>query len=166
MAKPVPTPPRRPRRSLRRSLDGFLCPETVADEKSFRDEADRGECQLNEIGVGADSWRLMSVAIDSGAAETVIPHRLVTQHQLHETNASRGGLRYSSATGQPIPNLGEQKLQLLTLAGAMRGMTFRAAPVSDVRQRSPSGARWGPLNACVVQRQALKDDPAGFGRQP
>ena len=29
-----------------------------------------------------------------------------------------------------IPNLGEQRLPLATLEGAMRGMTFQAAPVS------------------------------------
>ena len=84
---------------------GFLCLITVAERKSFRGEADRvqavclaerreletrtvatpatptgpcwafGEYQLDEIAVGADGWQPLSVAIDSGAAETVIPHR-------------------------------------------------------------------------------------------
>ena len=70
------------------------------------------------------------MAIDSGAAETVIPHRLVSQHLLKETDASRSGLCYSSATGQPIPNLGEQCLPLFTMEETFRGMTFQAAPVS------------------------------------
>ena len=96
---------------------GFLCPITEADQKTFRDEADRvraiclaerreletrpatptgpswafGGPQLNEVGVGADGWQLLSVAIDSGAAETVIPHRLVGQHPLRDTEASRNG---------------------------------------------------------------------------
>ena len=65
-----------------------------------------GEYQLNEIGVGADGWQLLSGAIDSGAAEVVIPHRLVGQHPLRDTEASRNGKCYASATGQPIPNLG------------------------------------------------------------
>ena len=70
------------------------------------------------------------MAIDSGAAETVIPHRLVSQHLLRKTNASRSGLCYSSATGQPIPNLGEQRFLLFTMEETFRGMTFQAAPVS------------------------------------
>ena len=70
------------------------------------------------------------MAIDSGAAETVIPHRLVSQHPLKDTNASRSGLCYSSATGQPIPNLGEQCFHLFTMEETFRGMTFQAAPVS------------------------------------
>ena len=69
-----------------------------------------GGYSLNEVGKTQDGWQLLSMAIDSGAAETVIPHRLVSQHLLKETNASRSGLCYSSATGQPIPNLGEQCL--------------------------------------------------------
>ena len=85
---------------------------------------------MNEVGKTHDGWQLLSMAIDSGAAETVIPHRLVSQHLLKDTDASRGGLCYSSATGQPIPNLGEQCLPLLTMEETFRGMTFHAAPVS------------------------------------
>ena len=70
------------------------------------------------------------MAIDSDAAETVIPQRLVSQHPLKDTNASRSGLCYSSATGQPIPNLGEQCFLLFTMEETFRGMTFQAAPVS------------------------------------
>ena len=51
--------------------------------------------------------------IDS-ATETGIPHMLVQDHAIQETDASCSGLIYASATGDPIPNLGEQKLQLVT----------------------------------------------------
>ena len=70
------------------------------------------------------------MAIDSGAAEIVIPDRLVGQHPIRDTEASRNGKCYTSATGQPTPNLGEQRLPLFTQEGALRGMTFQAAPVS------------------------------------
>ena len=89
-----------------------------------------GMPQLNELGKTRCGWQLMSVAIDSGAAETVIPHKLVSQHPIMETKASRSGLCYASATNQPIPNLGEQRLPLVTGEGTLRGMTFQAAPVS------------------------------------
>ena len=42
-------------------------------------------------------------------------------------DASRSGLNYASATGDPIPNLWEQKLPLLTQEGSLRAMTFQAA---------------------------------------
>ena len=91
-----------------------------------------GGYSLNEVGKTQDGWQLLSMAIESGAAETIIPYRLVSQHPLRETDASRGGLCYSSATGQPIPNLGEQRLPLLTMEETFRGMTFQAAPVSKL----------------------------------
>ena len=75
-------------------------------------------------------WRKISLAIDSGAAETVIPHTLVTDYQIIETDKSRSGACYASATGEPIPNLGEQRLLLATEEGSMRAMTFQAAPVA------------------------------------
>jgi hypothetical protein len=74
-------------------------------------------------------WQYLSLTVDSGAAETVIPHMMVQSHPIVETQASRSGLNYASATGDPIPNLGEQKLPLLTQEGSLRAMTFQAAPV-------------------------------------
>ena len=75
-------------------------------------------------------WQKIELAVDSGAAETVIPHDLVIDHPIRDTDSSRSGLCYASATGQPIPNLGEQKLPMVTRENTMRGMTFQAAPVS------------------------------------
>ena len=51
-------------------------------------------------------------------------------HPIIETDASRNGLNYASATNQPIPNLGEQRLPLCTAEGSLRTMTFQATPVS------------------------------------
>ena len=65
------------------------------------------------------------MVVDSGAAEIVIPHTLVTDHPIIEIDASRMGVNYASATGQPIPNGGEQRLQLCTTEGTLRSMTSR-----------------------------------------
>ena len=77
-----------------------------------------------------ERWRRLSVAVDSGAAETVIPYSEVSDYPVMPTEASRSGLNYASATGDPIPNLGEQRLPLCTQEGTLRSMTFQAAPVS------------------------------------
>ena len=102
-------------------------------------------CEINEIGMTHSGWQVLSVAIDSGAAEIVIPHRLVAQHLVRATQSSKNGMCYASATGQPIPNLGEQCLPLITQEGTLRGMTFQAAPVSkalgSVKRMCSSGHR-------------------------
>ena len=77
-----------------------------------------------------DDWKLLSIAIDSGAAATVIPHTLVTEYPIVATAMSEAGVCYVSATGEPIPNLGEQRLPLATVEGSLRAMTFQTAPVA------------------------------------
>ena len=77
-----------------------------------------------------DAWQKISIAIDSGAAATVIPHTMVTEYPIVATAMSEAGVCYVSATGEPIPNLGEQRLPLATVEGSLRAMTFQAAPVA------------------------------------
>ena len=91
-----------------------------------------GSCSQQDLigGVTDQDWKHLSLVVDSGAAETVIPHDLVADHEIVDTNASKSGMCYASATGQPIPNMGEQVLPLMTSEGTLRGMTFQAAPVS------------------------------------
>ena len=74
-------------------------------------------------------WQLLSIIIDSGATETVIPHKLIKGYKIQETAESKAGLCYASATGDPIPNLGEQVLLLETFENTLRSMRFQAAPV-------------------------------------
>ena len=68
---------------------------------------------------------------------------LVQDHATQETDASRSGLNYASATGDPSRTSGEQKLPLLTQEGSLRAMTFQAAPVdqalSSVKRMCSSG---------------------------
>ena len=72
----------------------------------------------------------IAIAIESDAAEIGILHALVTDYAIRQTDKSRAGVCYASATGEPIPNLGEQKLPLATIEGSLRAMTFQVAPVS------------------------------------
>ena len=72
-------------------------------------------------------WQYLALTVDPVVAETVIPHMLVQDHAIQETDASRSGLNYASATGDSIPNLWKQKLPLLTQEGSLRAMTFQAA---------------------------------------
>ena len=113
--------------------------ECLAERGDLNSEHNVNRCQrlcadrpLNAVPaarVQGEEWQILSLAVDSGAAETVIPHMLVQDHPIRDTEASRNGLNYVSATGDPIPNLGEQRLPLITREGSARSMTFQAAPV-------------------------------------
>ena len=92
---------------------------------------DRPVRALAEAKTIEEGWQILSIAIDSGAAETVIPFKQIKNHKIYETEASRAGLAYSSATGDPIPNLGEQVIPLCTREGTLRSMVFQAAPVTQ-----------------------------------
>ena len=84
---------------------------------------------LKQVKTDAKEWQVLSLAVDSRAAESVTPHLLINEHPIRETEASSSGLNYMSGIGDPIPNLGEQRLPLITREGSTRSMTLQAAPV-------------------------------------
>ena len=100
------------------------------------------------------TWKQIAIAIDSGAAEIVIPHTLVTEYAISQTDKSRAGVCYASATGEPIPNLGEQKLPLATVEGSLRAMTFQVAPVSK-----PLGS---VKRICAAGHRVVFDDDGSY----
>ena len=79
--------------------------------------------------VNCRDWEEIShgITIDSGAAETVIPEEMAKLYALMPTPASMAGLEYESATGEPIPNLGEKKIGLCLGDGSYRKMTMQVA---------------------------------------
>ena len=76
-------------------------------------------------------WVKLSIAIDSGACDSVIDPRHVPYNDLIPTTGSANGEDFQSATGEPIENLGELRLGFLTREQSLRGMTFTGAPVSQ-----------------------------------
>ena len=74
-------------------------------------------------------WQLLSLTVDSGASETVIHHDQIRGYEIRETSSTKG-MNFVSASGDPIPNLGEQVLPLLTEEDTLRTMKFNACPVT------------------------------------
>ena len=82
-----------------------------------------GACAQEQRG-----WRKISMAIDSGACENVIDaSEEVPGYEVKQGRASKMGVKYASATGEEIPNLGEVVLPMVT---TRRSMRMQAAEVS------------------------------------
>ena len=80
----------------------------------------------NKVG-----WKKVSLAIDSGACDNVIDaEELLLDYKVHQTKASTSGMKYASATGEEIPNLGEVMLPMITCEGTKKKMRMQAAAVS------------------------------------
>ena len=69
-------------------------------------ESPVGGCVRNSSGA-QHAWRRVSIAIDSGACDSVMSPEHVPDHEVHESVESRRGENFQSAFGVPIPNLGD-----------------------------------------------------------
>ena len=91
---------------------------------------ERDRMPINACNEQSKKWTKLSIAMDSGAAESVIDPKELPCIPLAETKASQSGEEFSSATSEPIPNLGELKFGMVTREGSLRGMTMQGAPVA------------------------------------
>jgi len=97
---------------------------------------------LNEVrkeGINAmperdDEWEQISVIIDSGASVPVMPPGMGKAYELEESEAFRRGTEYECANGQPIANLGQKRMPVVTAEGTLRGYTSQCADVSKPLQ--------------------------------
>ena len=94
-----------------------------------------GEVNAARGAKAANGWTKISVAVDSGAAESVIPLGLVGNWEVvpHERP-----IFYQSATGEPMENKGAQMIPMIPKAGGLRPMTFQATkcttPLGSVKR--------------------------------
>ena len=82
------------------------------------------------IDDGSHGWTRMSMAVDSGACESVINPEDAPGHDVKETPESRRGENFASATGEAIPNLGIMQLPVVLREMSMRSLSMCAAPVT------------------------------------
>ena len=74
--------------------------------------------------------RTIKVLVDSGAAENVIPPGLLPDFEIKEGEARRNNVRYTTADGNELPNLGEIQLPFRTKEGHKCGVLFQVCDVS------------------------------------
>ena len=72
---------------------------------------------------------IMTIAIGACGRKFPLPS-MVTEYAIDHIEKSRAGVCYASATGEPSPNFGEQKLPLETVEGSLQAMTFQVALVA------------------------------------
>ena len=77
-----------------------------------------------------ETVRSIKVLVDSGAAENVIPPGLLPDFDIKEGEARRNNVRYTTADGNELPNLGEIQLPFRTKEGHQCGVTFQVCDVS------------------------------------
>ena len=118
-----------------------------AVEKSVKEV----NCFSSPSSIGAatqaqkDGWIKMRVTVDSGAADSVaspdsFPGYTVIEHTSPQF--------FQSATGEPIVNMGEQLVAMVTEEGTLRGMKFQCT--KKVRKPLASVKRMVEANHAVV----------------
>ena len=80
--------------------------------------------------VGDGEWEEVELAVDSGAAETVIGEDMVQSAELRESIASKKGVEYEVANGVRIPNLGEKRFVGTSDEGISRRLTAQVCDVN------------------------------------
>ena len=68
--------------------------------------------------------------IDSGAAESVAPVQMAPWVPRQESEGSKRGQTYLSASGEKLPNMGEKKFDMVTSEGNWAQATFQVAEVT------------------------------------
>ena len=75
-------------------------------------------------------WVRVQGVVDSGACKPVAPPSMAPGFPVRQNAASRAGKAYSSASGHPLLNLGEQLLSAITDDGIETELLFQLADVS------------------------------------
>lgn len=95
------------------------------------------------------------IRIDAGAAESVLPGRMLPDVKLQESVGSRRGVQYVAANGSRMPNLGEKKVFFKTKSGIESNVVFQViharkslASVSKI-VRKGNKVVFSPSGSCV-----------------
>ena len=80
--------------------------------------------------IKAPHWVKLEAVVDSGAAESVAPESMAPWVPMRESEGSRRGQTYLSASGDKLPNLGEKKFDMMTSEGNWAQATFQVAEVT------------------------------------
>jgi len=90
-------------------------------------------------------WKEVRITVDSGACDHVVPPKVVEPSKVRITEAVRRGVKYATASGEPLPNLGETEVTGVTENGRNMSLTMQVAgvkkPLASVRKMCSAGNR-------------------------
>ena len=75
-------------------------------------------------------WEEVSLAVDCGATETVIPPDILEDVELRQRGPYKRGVEHEVANGVQIPNLGERKFRGVTAEGSMKSAAAQVCEVN------------------------------------
>ena len=75
-------------------------------------------------------WKYIKGVMDSGATDSVIHPSECAEYEIEESEGSRAGQNWTSASGGVIPNLGQKILEVVTDDGVESKVKYQAADVS------------------------------------
>ena len=93
---------------------------------------------MNELKDAQPAWVKMRSVVDSGAADHVTNRETAPGVKVCPSPGSRRGQKYVAASGERIPNEGEQNLCVVTEAGAPAQMKYQ---ITDVTRTLTSVAK-------------------------
>ena len=97
----------------------------------------------------ADEWQWIEGVVDSGAVDSVAHPSMCPQYPGKQSEASKAGEGYTSASGDFLPNLGEQTLPVQTADGRDTCISYQLAdvskPLNSVSEICDSGGPDGQL---------------------
>ncbi len=76
-----------------------------------------------------NEWEEITITVDSGASETVVPHKMAQHIPIESSSASLRGAKYEVANGGIIDNKGERRCILETEEGAQKLLSFQVCDV-------------------------------------
>ena len=94
-----------------------------------------------------DGWMKIKSAMDSGATSSVAHPSMCPQYKIEPSEGSKAGLNYISASGDLMPNLGEQLLDVAMLDGKEGKVLYQMAdverPLNSVSEICDAGGAEG-----------------------
>ena len=85
------------------------------------------------------TWKTVTIVVDSGAAENVMPKSIFTEISREDTERSKNGMVFKRPREERIKNCGQQAMSVRTSEGVVRKSTWQ---VADVRRLFVSDKNW------------------------
>ena len=107
-------------------------------------------------------WKEVRVTVDSGACEHVIPVDYLKGTDVEFSEAQKAGVSYYDASGNPLPNLGEQHVVGFTSQGKVVNMAMQVCgvtkPLGAVSRMTAMGNTvvFGPEGSYIMDDQGVR----------